>query len=314
MSIPPKLPHILALAPFSVADARAAGVAYARLRRADLESPFHGVRSTERQSGMVERCVAYAPRLRSGQCFSHVSAAALWGIWLPARVLDQSGVDVLALSSAQRPRVMGVRGRRARAASLGFARGYPVTSPAQTWLDLGSLLSVPELVAAGDSIVRREEPLGSLDDLVRLARDSSSRPGIVSARRALPHVRCGADSPEETRLRLLVFVAGLPEPEVNGAIILRSGENTPGDLVFRRWKVLAEYDGKQHRVSARQFERDIARLEALAGDGWIVVRVIAPHFAEPAVIVDRIVRALRARGWRGRVSRGQLLREPFASP
>jgi hypothetical protein len=36
-----------------------------------------------------------------------------------------------------------------------------------------------------------------------------------------------------------------------------------------------EYEGDHHRIDRRQFNRDIARFEALPDLGWITVRVTA---------------------------------------
>lgn len=136
--------------------------------------------------------------------------------------------------------------------------------------------------------------------------------GASKARQALPLVRERVDSPKETELRLLFHRAGLPEPEVNGQILLAVGD-TPGDLVFRAWRVLAEFDGQQHRVGRAQFERDIVRLEALARSGWTVIRVLDAHLQDPIGVIDRVVTALRDNGWRGRLSRGEFLRQLRAS-
>lgn len=53
--------------------------------------------------------------------------------------------------------------------------GIPITTPERTWLDLAEILTVDELVVAGDSCVRvprpefegRDVPLCSLQDLQR---------------------------------------------------------------------------------------------------------------------------------------------------
>lgn len=297
--------------PFSVAEALRAGIPYSRLRRADLTGTFHGVRSTGTPSGQVARALAYAPRLRPGQCFSHGTAASLWGMWIPDRLMVDARVTVLAVHPADRPRSRGVRAHRTRVAALGFARGLPVTSPADTWVRLGGLLSRRELVAAGDSIVRRQDPLGTLEDLAGALDTLSDIPGVAAARVAIGDVRPGADSAQETSVRLLLARARLPEPEVNGLIVTRGGVETHGDLVLREWKVLVEYDGRQHRASAQQFERDILRLEELAADGWTVIRIVSTHLRDPAAVVGRIARTLRSRGWRGTPSVGQVLRDPW---
>lgn len=291
---------------FSVADAVRAGIPAARLRRADLFAPHRGIRvSTQPRTG-VERAFAYLPNLGTHQAFSHVTAALLWGMWLPMRLQDDPAIDVLALAPHDRPAAAGVRGHRANSEPLAFARGLPAVSAPRAWAQLAPILSLEELVAAGDSLIRRQDPVSELDDLVRAIRPGER--GAPHARRATRLLRAGTDSAKETELRLLLGRAGIPEPEVNGEIVTSTGFSTPGDLVFREWKVLSEYDGKQHRVSKKQFERDVLRLEELARDDWTVIRILDVHLEDPYSVVERVAGALRDNGWRGRLSRGEYLR------
>ena len=90
--------------------------------------------------------------------------------------------------------------------------------------------------------------------------------------------------------------AGYPEPEPNGTIDLSTGARTHGDLVFRAFKVVLEYDGQQHRLLERQFHRDVDRLNDLARDGWLVIRIHKD--TTDAAALDWLDAALRSRGWR----------------
>jgi len=206
----------------------------------------------------------------------------------------------------------GVRGTHTSAASLALIDGLPVTSAASTWWSLGVILTLDEMIVAGDSLLRRKSPLCTFDELADV--DSAGHRGVAVARRALPHLRARCDSPKETELRLLLVRAGLPEPDVNPRVSAPGERERFGDLVFWEWKVIAEYDGGQHRTSARQFAADVTRLEELARAGWTVVRILAPHLDDPVEIVRRVERALKDHGWRGRLSRSQLWRVPSAAP
>ena len=115
-------------------------------------------------------------------------------------------------------------------------------------------------------------------------------------RDAFAEVRAGCDSPRETRLRILLVRGGLPEPVVNAIVSLAGQRLRFGDLVYREWKVIVEYDGVHH-FSPAQRASDILRLEQLRADGWIIVIVIAAHLENPALIVSRVAAALRSRGW-----------------
>lgn len=69
--------------PFGRAVAADLQVSLGRLRRGDLERPFHGVRATAVPVTVLDRCRAYAVRMRPADVFSHVTAALLHGIPLP---------------------------------------------------------------------------------------------------------------------------------------------------------------------------------------------------------------------------------------
>ena len=47
------------------------------------------------------------------------------------------------------------------------------------------------------------------------------------------------------------------------------------DMGWEDIEVAVEYEGDHHRTDRRQFNRDIARIDALTELGWIVVRVTA---------------------------------------
>ena len=93
--------------------------------------------------------------------------------------------------------------------------------------------------------------------------------------------------------------AGLPEPEVNGVILNRMGVKlATGDLVYRRYRVLLEYDGGQHRTDEEQYHWDIDRLDDLMEDTWRVIRINKSHLrTRPAPVIRKVQTALRAAGW-----------------
>jgi very-short-patch-repair endonuclease len=99
-------------------------------------------------------------------------------------------------------------------------------------------------------------------------------------------------------LRLVVVRAGFPEPEVNGRILNEYGaEIAHGDLVFRRFRLILEYDGGHHRDDDRQFDIDIDRLDALMEDEWRVIRVNKNLMARRATLLGKIRRGLARGGW-----------------
>ena len=65
------------------------------------------------------------------------------------------------------------------------------------------------------------------------------------------------------------------------------------DMGWEDAMIAAEYDGDHHRTNRRQFNRDIARSEALTAMGWILVRVTSED--TPAVIIRRVESAFARR-------------------
>jgi hypothetical protein len=292
-------------APFSLAEGRLAGIGRGALAGPVFEVPFRGVRQRadaavplDSRRRAVHRARQYAQRMTAGQFFSHDTALAIRGFPLP---VAWSG-DMLHVSvhrPQQSPRIGGILGHRLQTrdnASLMFD-GLPVEDPVRAWTQAGALWPVDDLVAAGDFLVARRRPLATLaelaDEVVRTRQNGRLR-------EALPLIRAGAESSQETRLRLVLTRGGLPEPELNVDILADDGRFLGrGDLVFRRWRVLTEYDGRQHADSVEQFERDADRWYDFERSGWRLVRILRPHLrADGALALARVRSALIDAGWR----------------
>ena len=119
--------------------------------------------------------------------------------------------------------------------------------------------------------------------------------GAARARSALRDVRVGAESPMETRLRLLLMRSGLPEPQLNPAVTA-GGRVLHPDILYPAWRVAIEYEGDHHRTDDRQWRDDILRAEWFAHGGWHVVRVTKHDLLkEPEQLLARVCRTLARR-------------------
>lgn len=289
------LPPALRSGPFTTTTAREGGVSLRRLRGHDLVAPIKGIRVPHGSDGLTARCRAFALHRRHDFAFSHTTAAALYGAPLPLSIDDRIHVSVPGAGRA--PTIPGHVGHKLSDWRVAMIEGLPVTTPEQTWVDLAPLLAQPALVSVGDFLVSGPEPL---TDVVRLARHvgrSSGRRGIARARLAVGRIRRGAESPGETRLRLLLADAGLPEPALNlelrdhaGGFIARV------DLAYLRAKVALEYEGDIHRTDRQVWRRDVARRERVEDLGWRMIRVTAADLASSDELTARVRRLLRARG------------------
>lgn len=280
---------------FRVGDARRLGATPNRLRAGDLARPFHGVRTR----GDVEPLRAFAPRLRPGDRFSHTTAARLWGAPVPSE--HESGIHVSTAVGA-RARTRGCVGHISRDPRWVMRHGLPASTPAQVVVECATQLPLDALVALCDHLVLDPRVLDPADIRPHVGRAALGEElarlrglGVRKARRAYAECRDGAESPMETRLRLLVTRAGLPDP-VCGFELTRPGGRSVGwfDLAWPEHRVIAEYDGDQHRTSSAQYEKDIRRFDSASELGWTVIRVRRRGvLTDPSETIARVRRALR---------------------
>lgn len=169
--------------------------------------------------------------------------------------------------------------------------------PDRSFTDSATLLSVRSLVRAGDALVRLG--LTSVERLLVYVHDSHLD-GVVRARKAAALVRDRVDSFRETDLRLLLMMAGLPEPDVNIDVLAADGQwLARGDLVLQRYRIVVEHDGWHHERDAAQRQKDHFRRERLEAAGWTLIVVTQADFQHPASVVVRVHEALRRRGYTG---------------
>jgi hypothetical protein len=109
-------------------------------------------------------------------------------------------------------------------------------------------------------------------------------------------MRDGVDSPMETRLRLLIVFAGMPEPTVN--VIVRGEDGSwrmRFDLCCLDQRLIVEYDGRKHADSTEQWERDIYRREELDQmDYRLLIVTSRGVYSEPQRTLERVRDAARA--------------------
>jgi hypothetical protein len=225
---------------------------------------------------------------------SHQTAAALRG--LPIPTCDRAHVTVM--KQEQRVQRYGVACHVACCEThVELVGGVRVSSPLDLFIELAGVLSLVDLVVVGDAMVRAK--LFTMRELQKFCA-GTRRWHSRRARRGAAYVREGVDSPMETRLRMLLVLAGLPEPTVNHKIVDANGWVLRRlDLSYPAAKLAVEYDGLQHVTDAGQRSIDIERREQLDQDEWRLIVVIHTGiFREPEQTINRVARALRQRGVR----------------
>lgn len=178
-----------------------------------------------------------------------------------------------------------------------LVRGILATSPARTAFDLGRRdRRTPALIAV-DALANATRL--QLSDVLPLVERHRGVRGLVQLREVLDWMDNGAESPQETRTRLVLIDAGLPRPQtqivVHGDFSGRRYAKV--DMGYEDFKVGVEYDGEQHWTNPEQYAYDIDRHAELLARGWVIIRVSAEMLRyRPHVIVARACAALHAAG------------------
>ncbi|WP_235493278.1 hypothetical protein [Leifsonia sp. Leaf336] len=246
--------------------------------------------------GLESRCQAFLLHREERIAFSHLTAAELLGAPLPAHIREDARLHVSVPAGERAVQARSVAGHTLSAWNTISVRGLPLTTPEQTWLDLAVSLDRDALVALGDWLVSYRHPLTTPEALAEIVRSTPGRRGIMKARTALALIRTRSESPAETRLRLLIVDAGLPEPALNYLIHQRDGGFIARvDMAYPDRGVVLEYEGDGHRVQRDVWFRDIRRREQLEDLGWRVVRVTAADMQSPTALLSRLSRLLWTR-------------------
>lgn len=108
------------------------------------------------------------------------------------------------------------------------------------------------------------------------------RRGRPLLRRALELADGRSESPQESRLRVLLVEAGFATPQLQHEVRdARERFVARVDLAYPEQRLAIEYEGDHHRVQAQQWRRDIGRTRELEHLGWRVLRVTASDLSAP---------------------------------
>jgi hypothetical protein len=272
-------------APFTSAEAKRHGLDYIHLLQENVRRVSRELYvpdgSPPELLGRVRAHLALTP----GAWASHRTAAALHGLWLPDDAADHALLHLSKPTELPRVRRVGVVGHRVRVQPgevVELSPGIRASSPARTWLDLGNELGPVSLVILGDELLRiprpglegRSTPYATKGALAALLRSHPNMQGVAKCRTALADMRVGADSVQETLLRLCLLAHGFPEPHLQ--IVLRPNDpfSPSADLGYPAIKVAIQYDGGHHQSDEQRW-RDARRDAAFRAAGWIVLVVTA---------------------------------------
>ncbi|MGO4856458.1 endonuclease domain-containing protein [Arthrobacter sp. 2MCAF14] len=298
--MPPQLPN----GSFPASAAATLGLSQKQLRRDGIVTLSRGLRLPLHSTGTAAEHLRGYIELDPKCCLSHGSAARILGISLPKALEEDWRIHLARPGERWKPRRRNVVGHQFtfKPGEVIVLDGVRLTSPARTWLDLAQMMSIDDIVAAGDSIVvehgenhpRPREALATIEELKAMVSAHPGMRGVRKARLALDLVRVGADSPQETQMRLILLHAGLHEPALNHVILNEWGAPAVWpDAAYLKERVALQYDGRHHG-EAEQYQRDIRRQALTERLGWREVRVHHEDLLGPRPeVVEKVRRALR---------------------
>lgn len=275
--------------PFRRSEALQAGITVRELTGPGFQKVFHGIYvGAGVKLTPLERARAALHISPPASYASHHTAALIWGGTPPM----DSRTHVSVSDGQSRSERQGIAAHRAVGRpDLRDHRAILVSSPAQCFCEIAALgTGLVDLVVLGDSLVGAK--VVTPEELIAAA-DSWTHKRAATASRAARLVRAGVDSAMESRLRMLIVLAGLPEPVVNFVIRRQNGDwKMRFDLCYPELKLLIEYDGEQHALDPKEQARDLERREELQHLGWRLVVVRKYHYyGQPERVLERIRQA-----------------------
>ena len=169
-------------------------------------------------------------------------------------------------------------------------------TPAAAFIQYCSTARVIDAIIAGDWLLHGRHM--TRIEVSELTRRDDWRPGASQTRSLLPHLDSRSRSPKESETRALLVFAGLPLPEVNGRLE-DVVDSAIIDLLYRRWMLGVEVEGRQHAFDSRQFNTDIVRYAMLRGVGLEYVQITQEMLRQPRAVVMTVHRKLVERGYAG---------------
>jgi hypothetical protein len=230
-----------------------------------------GVVVASAELSVVERCAIALNSMPARTVLSHRSAAALWGLWIPAfdgvEVTTPAGVRGSRYTTSVQREIVVAHRRILPPEDVTEQHGLPVTSLARTWLDLAALVDIYDLVAAGD---RALQVGAEKSELAERAVTQRRLRGTTRCRAVAPLLHSGSRSRPESRIRAALLLAGLPMPEVNRPVYDEHGQwLAEPDLHYKAARLAIEFNGSDHATIERMRKDATRTLDLLRAD-WLV--------------------------------------------
>jgi hypothetical protein len=288
----PLVPPQLMGTPFTSAQARAAGLTAKCLQSSPWRRIFRDV--------WVHRGLEDTRELRLAAARlvlpSHGVLFALTAAWLHGvDVRRESDLDVHA-SFPKGRRIRSQPGLKVCQETLDeqdivMIDGVQVTTPLRTAFDCARLLTGVDRIVVVDALAHAN--LVAVQEIRHYCQGKRRLRHLRTAQGLLDICDAGAESPMETRTRMVLVRGGLPPPETQiNAFDPRTGMFIGRiDMGYREWMIAVEYDGAFHWEQRRKDDRRRDRLRAA---GWYVLVVSADDiYQRPGEVVAAVAAAIR---------------------
>ena len=217
-----------------------------------------------------------------GSIVTHDAACGLMSV----RPHPEGAIDITVIG--RRVRRTGIRAHNVAKLARGDVReirGIPVSSPARALLEIAPRVTARELADAVEQAqVKR---LVTKRDIEQTIERAGPRPG-VAALRALLDEPAFTRSWAERRVVALLRAAKLPRPQFNAR-----AEGFEVDALWRRERVVLEFDSYGFHATRGGFQRDRRKTAALQRGGHVVLRTTWIELTkESHALVARIAETL----------------------
>ncbi|GAB3266476.1 hypothetical protein [Nocardioides dilutus] len=159
-----------------------------------------------------------------------------------------------------------------------------------------SLTRVIAAIKVGDWLLHNRHM--ALTRLIEVAGAHTWRAGAHEALFIANFLTDKSRSLKESETAACLVFAGLPKPEFNLALDI-PGREIIGDLVYRLFKVVVEYEGTHHQEERGQYISDIDRYKAMRDHDHRYVQITKERLARPRQMVEVVDEELRTAGYDG---------------
>jgi very-short-patch-repair endonuclease len=199
------------------------------------------------------------------------SSAALWGL----DGIPTGSIEIATITRKRHPRVTVHHRANIAVEDLIRHRGFLVTTPTRTLIDLSGVLDEASLTGALDSALRQALTFTPLlrSRLALLGTKGRHGTAVLKNLLAEREIASGqTESPLEIKVERSLRRHGLDPPERQYTVTCMDGSHVRLDFAWPEQKVGIEADGFRWHADFESWQRDARKHNLLQEMGWKIVR------------------------------------------